>query len=53
MLKILADGSIDYTLVPQKIMVYARFMKGVGTLKSIPDDWKEPFFEYVHDLPGS
>lgn len=52
-LKILADGSIDYTLVPQKIMVYARFMKGVGTLKSIPDDWKEPFFEYVHDLPGS
>jgi NitT/TauT family transport system substrate-binding protein len=52
-LKILGDGSIDYTLVPQKIMVYANFMKGVGTLKSIPDNWKEPFFEYVQDLPGN
>ena len=52
-LKILGDGSINYTLVPQKIMVYANFMKGVGTLKSIPDNWKEPFFEYVQDLPGN
>jgi NitT/TauT family transport system substrate-binding protein len=51
-LKILADGSIDYTTTPQKIMAYANFMKSVGTLKSVPDSWKEPFFEYVQDLPG-
>jgi NitT/TauT family transport system substrate-binding protein len=51
-LKILSDGSIDYTLVPQKVMTYANFMRDVGTLKSIPKDWKEPFFEYVQNLPG-
>jgi NitT/TauT family transport system substrate-binding protein len=52
-ISILGDGSVDYTRVPQKIMVYAHFMKGVGTLKSIPGSWKEPFFEYVQDLPGN
>jgi NitT/TauT family transport system substrate-binding protein len=52
-LAILADGSINYTLVPEKIMAYANFMKGVGTLKSIPESWKEPFFEFVQDLPGN
>jgi NitT/TauT family transport system substrate-binding protein len=52
-LKILGDGSIIYTMAPQKIMTYANFMKSVGTLKSIPENWKEPFFEYVQDLAGN
>jgi ABC-type nitrate/sulfonate/bicarbonate transport system substrate-binding protein len=52
-LDILGNGSIDYTLVPQKIMTYAKFMHGVGTLKVMPASWKEPFFpDYVQDLPG-
>jgi NitT/TauT family transport system substrate-binding protein len=52
-LKILGDGSINYALVPRGIMAYANFMKSVGTLKFVPTNWKEPFFEYVQDLPGS
>jgi ABC-type nitrate/sulfonate/bicarbonate transport system substrate-binding protein len=52
-LDILGNGSINYTLVPQKIMTYAKFMHGVGTLKVMPASWKEPFFpDYVQDLPG-
>lgn len=51
-LKILADGSIEYTTTPQKVMAYANFMKSVGTLKIIPENWKEPFFEYVDNLTG-
>jgi NitT/TauT family transport system substrate-binding protein len=52
-LDILGNGSINYTLVPQKIMAYAKFMHAVGTLKVTPASWKEPFFpDYVQDLPG-
>jgi NitT/TauT family transport system substrate-binding protein len=52
-LDILSNGSINYTLVPQKIMTYAKFMNAVGTLKVLPTSWQEPFFpDYVKDLPG-
>lgn len=51
-LQILGDGSINYTLAPQKMMVYANFLKEVGMLKSVPENWKELFFEYVQGLPG-
>jgi NitT/TauT family transport system substrate-binding protein len=52
-LDILGNGSIVYTLVPQKVMTYAKFMHAAGTLKNMPASWKEPFFpDYVQDLPG-
>lgn len=49
---LLNDPGIQYTLTPQKMMAYATFMKRVGTLKAVPDNWKDMFFSFVHDQPG-
>jgi NitT/TauT family transport system substrate-binding protein len=49
---LLNDPGIQYTLTPQKMMAYATFMKQVGTLKAVPDNWKDMFFPSVHDQPG-
>lgn len=49
---LLNDPGIQYTLTPQKIMTYARFMKQIGTIKVMPDSWKDLFFTYVHNQPG-
>jgi sulfonate transport system substrate-binding protein len=49
---LLNDPGIQYTLTPQKMMAYATFMKQVGTLKAVPNDWKDMFFPFVHDQPG-
>jgi NitT/TauT family transport system substrate-binding protein len=51
-LSMLGDPGIQYTLTPQKMMVYASFMTRIGTLKVTPDSWKDLFFPYIHDQPG-
>jgi NitT/TauT family transport system substrate-binding protein len=45
--------TLHFTPVPNKTLRIARFMHQAGTLKSAPDDWKDLFWETVHDLPGS
>lgn len=49
---LLSDPGTIYTMTPQKVMKYAEFLSAVGSLKLVPTNWKEPFFEYVQDLPG-
>ena len=44
---------LHFTPVPHKTLRIAQFMHKAGTLKSAPDDWKDLFWETVHDLPGS
>jgi NitT/TauT family transport system substrate-binding protein len=44
---------LHFTPVPNKTVRIARFMHEAGTLKAAPDDWKDLFWETVHDLPGS
>lgn len=51
-IELLNDPGIQYTLTPQKIMAYAQFMKQIGTIKVMPDSWKDLFFSYVHNQPG-
>jgi NitT/TauT family transport system substrate-binding protein len=34
-------------------MVHAEFMHRIGSLKNMPESWKDLFFENVHDRPGS
>jgi len=29
------------------------FMHRLGTVKNLPESWKDLFFEAVHDRPGS
>jgi ABC-type nitrate/sulfonate/bicarbonate transport system substrate-binding protein len=51
-LEILADKDVKFTATPHSFMTYAKFMNKVGTLKSVPSDWRELFFEYAHDTSG-
>jgi NitT/TauT family transport system substrate-binding protein len=50
---LLEDPSIDFTMVPLKMMKYAAFMSAVGSIRTKPADWKELFFPELHELPGS
>ena len=43
----------QWTMTPKKVTTYADFMHRVGVLSAKPADWKELFFDVVHDLPGS
>jgi NitT/TauT family transport system substrate-binding protein len=43
----------EWTMTPKKVTVYADFMHRTGVLSAKPADWKEIFFDTVHDLPGS
>lgn len=53
LLAIMSDPQVHYTLAPERILPYARFMHRVGTIKNRPESWKDLFFPEVHDLPGS
>ena len=51
--KILKDPDVIYTLVPQKIMVFATFMHSIGLLKNEPTSWKDLFFPMIYGQSGS
>jgi NitT/TauT family transport system substrate-binding protein len=40
-------------MVPENTMKYAEFMHAVGSIKVMPEEWKELFFPEVHNLSGS
>jgi NitT/TauT family transport system substrate-binding protein len=50
----IASGpQVKWTMVPENTMKYAQFMHAVGSIKAMPEDWKELFFPEVHNLSGS
>ena len=51
--KIITKPEVKYTLVPEKMMMVARFAQSTGMLKKPPESWKDLFFAEIHDLPGS
>jgi NitT/TauT family transport system substrate-binding protein len=51
--KIITDKENTWTLTPQKVMVFANFMAGVGMIQAPPKSWKDMFIDAVHNLPGS
>jgi hypothetical protein len=34
-------------------MVFAKFLKDIGALKNTPSDWRDYFFEDLHERKGS
>ena len=52
-LNMLQNPQIVYTTTPQHVMKYVRFMHKVGTIKAVPQSWKDLFFPNVDNLPGS
>ena len=35
------------------MIVHAQFMHKIGSMKTLPESWKDLFWENVHDRPGS
>jgi len=52
-LPMMQDPQVSYTLVPERVLPFARFMHQVGTLKNNPASWQDLFFPEIHSLPGS
>src|SRR5690606_6131908 len=50
---ILNNPDISYTLTPNNIMKYVNFMHKVGSIRVMPDSWKDLFFPNAHTLQGS
>jgi NitT/TauT family transport system substrate-binding protein len=44
---------IKYTLAPESTMHFARFLNKVGTIKTMPESWKDMFFPEIHHLQGN
>lgn len=51
--KMLNDPQLVYTTTPNNTMKYVAFMSKIGSIKVVPDSWKDMFFPNVHTLPGS
>lgn len=47
------EDRVAYTPTPSKMMVHAEFMHKIGSMKTLPESWKDLFWENVHDRPGS
>ncbi|MCC7414252.1 MAG: ABC transporter substrate-binding protein [Gammaproteobacteria bacterium] len=52
-LQLLQDPEIQYSVVPNRVMVVAEFLTRVGSLKRKASSWRDFYFEEVQALPGS
>ncbi len=53
MVKYISDPDNVWTTTPQHSMEFAGFMHKVGTMKRLPDSWKDMFMPESHELKGS
>jgi NitT/TauT family transport system substrate-binding protein len=44
---------VAYTTTPHRMLDFADFMHKIGLMKNKPANWKDMFFENVHDRQGS
>jgi NitT/TauT family transport system substrate-binding protein len=51
-LALIEDPETDFTMTPKSVMRFGRFMHRIGTLKTLPESWKDLFFPEIHQLPG-
>jgi NitT/TauT family transport system substrate-binding protein len=49
---LLDDPETEFTMTPKSVMRFGRFMHRIGTLKTLPESWKDVFFPEIHQLPG-
>lgn len=52
-LQLLQDPEIQYSVVPNRVMVVAEFLMKVGAIKRKVSSWRDLYFQEVHNLPGS
>jgi sulfonate transport system substrate-binding protein len=53
MVKFIADPDNIWTTMPQQTMTFANFMHKVGTMKRVPDSWKDMYMPECHALAGT
>ena len=53
LLSLLNSPDVLFTATPHNTMRYARFMHERGTIKVMPQSWKDLFFPEIHDRNGS
>ena len=46
-------SEMHYSISPSRTMEFAKFMHSIGSIKNMPADWKEYFWENNYDLSGS
>ena len=53
--KVLQENKIQHSMTPLHTMKYAAFLHKIGTIKTMPNSWKDYFFQdpIVAALPGS
>jgi NitT/TauT family transport system substrate-binding protein len=51
--KIINDPEIDFTISPQRTLIYAQKLYQLGVLKNQAKDWKDYFFPEAYGTPGS
>ena len=47
------EGEIDYSLVPEKTMQFAKFLHSIDGIKNMPASWKDYYWENNYDQNGS
>ncbi len=50
MAKFISDPDNIWTTTPQQTMTFAGFMHKVGTMKRLPNSWKDLYMPDCHDL---
>jgi NitT/TauT family transport system substrate-binding protein len=53
MAKFISDPDNIWTTTPQQNMTYVSFMHKVGTMKRMPNSWKDLFMPVAHGLQGT
>src|SRR5664279_6640079 len=53
MTKFISDKDNIWTTMPQQTMTFANFMHKVGTMKRVPDSWKDMYMPECHELAGT
>jgi len=53
LLTILKSPDLKFGATPHNTLAFAQFLKGIGALKNTPSDWRDYFFEDVHERKGS
>jgi NitT/TauT family transport system substrate-binding protein len=53
MAKFIADPDNIWTTTPQQNMTFAGFMHSVGTMKRLPNSWKDLYMPVAQDLQGT
>jgi NitT/TauT family transport system substrate-binding protein len=53
MAKFISDPDNIWTTTPQQNMNFAGFMHKVGTMKRLPNSWKDLYMPVAHDLKGA